>query len=231
MKPECTLKLKEVAKDVYYITARTQYELTSTFMRLQEFYESPYGEIRGNFFTHERYMDICAYGTKRSGKDIAFTYFQDWNGFNVPGEVFDEWVDIFNEHYLWDKEQALIDLIDEQNPDSWYYIIGTNLEGDHNDYDHELSHAMYYLNPEYTEEQTKNLGRLSERVRSQLKDYIMNYGYRIDVVDDEIIAYLSTNTMSETKDMMGGVTIPWRTILKFQEVFAEFKDSELDEDN
>ena len=232
MKPECTLEVTEIAEGVLHVEAETQYELASTFMRVQEFYESPYGEIRGHFFTHERYMDICAYGEKRSAQDqVVFSYLEDWNGFNVPGKVFDKWARLFKEHYLWDKEKELIKRINEKATTSAYYVIGTHKEGAHNDFDHELSHAWYYLDSKYKQKQHKNLNKLSSKVREQLKDHIMGDGYTLEVVEDETIAYLATNTMTETKDMMNKVRVPWTTVYKFQKTFVDFKEEKLDDDS
>lgn len=39
---------------------KNQYECCSSFMRLQEFYESPFKEIRGRFFKLDQFMDVYA---------------------------------------------------------------------------------------------------------------------------------------------------------------------------
>src|SRR5882757_828898 len=70
----------KVADGIYLLRFKTQYELTSTFLRVQEHYESP--EFHGRIFSLEQYMDWYAeqYGN--------FTYYQDWSGFNVPSTAF-----------------------------------------------------------------------------------------------------------------------------------------------
>lgn len=232
MKPECTLEVKEIAKGILHVSAKTQYELASTFLRVQEYYESPYGQIRGQYFTHEKYMDICAYGEKRSASDeIVFSYLEDWNGFNVPGNVFEEWASLFTEHYLWDKEKKLIELVYEAQNTPTFYVIGTHDEGHKGDFDHELSHAWYYLSKDYKEKMTKLANQLSKTARAQLKDNLMNDGYTAEVVDDEIIAYLTTNSMTETADMFGKVRIPWTKIYKLQEAFKKYKEKHFDNDS
>lgn len=230
MKPESTLEVTEVAEGVLHVNAKTQYEIASTFMRVQEFYESPYGEIRGQYFSHERYMDICAYGKKRSAADeIVFSYLEDWNGFNVPGHVFDEWAKLFEEHYLWDKEKQLIELIYEAQTTDAFYVIGTNNEGHKGDYDHELSHAWYYLDPEYKESMKKLVDKLSDKAKERITDQLMDDGYRDGVVTDETIAYLTTNNMIETEELFGKVRVPWTSILKIQKAFVKFKEEKIDE--
>ena len=232
MKPESTLEVTEVAEGVLHVSAKTQYEIASTFMRVQEFYESPYGEIRGQYFTHERYMDICAYGNKRSAADeIVFSYLEDWNGFNVPGHIFDEWVHLFSEHYLWDKEKKLIDLVYEKQSTNNFYVIGTNDEGATGDYDHELSHAWYYLDKKYKKKMVGLVKKLSKSAKEQIKDHLMDDGYRDGVVEDETIAYLTTNTMIEVEELFEKTRIPWTTVLKFQKAFAKFKEEKIDKND
>ena len=60
-------------------------------------------------------MSRDAYSSSRSGeKDVKFSYLEDWNGFNIPGNVFNKWVNLFSKDYLWEREKDLIDLVYEQ---------------------------------------------------------------------------------------------------------------------
>ena len=70
---------------IYILNFETQYELCMSFVRMQEFYESP--KFKGKYFTLEQYMD---YWSKEFGKG-SFTYPSVWNGFNLPGKVLAEW--------------------------------------------------------------------------------------------------------------------------------------------
>ena len=74
-----TASSKVVKHRIYLIQAATGYQLASTFLRFQEHYGSP--RFRGRRFTLEEYMDWYAaeYG--------GFTYFDDWEGFNIPSWV------------------------------------------------------------------------------------------------------------------------------------------------
>ena len=54
------MQFKKLRNDIILINAKDQYELASTFIRLQEFYESPFSEIKGHTFSMEEYMDIYA---------------------------------------------------------------------------------------------------------------------------------------------------------------------------
>jgi hypothetical protein len=67
------------AEGVYLLRSKTQYELASTFLRIQEHYESPF--FSGKIFSLEQYMDWCA---ARTG---SFTYYEDSSGFSVPSSA------------------------------------------------------------------------------------------------------------------------------------------------
>jgi hypothetical protein len=75
----------KIADGIYLLRFKTQYELTSTFLRVQEYYESP--RFQGRIFTLEQFMDWYAaqYG--------SFSYFEDWSGFNVPSTAFQPFFD------------------------------------------------------------------------------------------------------------------------------------------
>ncbi len=228
-----TLEVEEIADSVFHIIAETQYDVTSTFMRVQEFYESPFPEIRGHFFTHEQYMDMCAHKNDRSGSDeIVFSYFEDWAGFNVPGNIFNKWVTKFSKKGLWEKEQDLVDLVYDslEKKTNKFYVIGTYIDCESKTIDHELSHAWFYLDPEYKRTMLKLFRKLPVYAKKQLKRYLDSDGYTPEVFDDEIIAYLSTNQMTYTTKQFGKKKVPWDHVLKFQETFEEFKDEKLDDD-
>ena len=63
--------LTEIENNIYHVKFENQYQITSTFMRLQEFYESSHKNIKHHFFTVEEYMDIYA---KENGN---FSYYID----------------------------------------------------------------------------------------------------------------------------------------------------------
>lgn len=76
-------KLKEIYPKVFLVTMDNSYDLAMTFCRVQEFYESPYKEIRGKYFTMAEFQRLY---TMRRGSD-CFTYPSDWAGFNIPSQI------------------------------------------------------------------------------------------------------------------------------------------------
>ena len=224
-----TLSIDEITDDVFHIETETQYEIASTFMRVQEFYESSFKGIRGRFFTHEQFMDAYAQFEENGN----FTYFEETIGFNVPGKAFNKYVKLFSKHELWEKEQDLIDLIDDnlETKTDKFYIIGTYAKSDDKGViDHELSHAWYYLDPTYKRTMLKLVHKLPKTIKDQIGRHLKKEGYSSSVFNDEIIAYMATNPMTYTADMIKN-KIPWDKVLEFQLAFKEFKDEKIDEDN
>ena len=204
--------------NILLLKADNQYELTSTFWRLQEYYESP--KFRNKFPSIEEYMDWYAaeYGN--------FTYFTDWCGFNVPGNIVRKF---FKDtpYHLFEKEFKMYELIKKYiEGDEKFYLLGVYT--DDATLDHEYSHAFYHLFPKYKKEQSGLLNRLSASYRSQIGKNILEKGYHKSVLLDETIAYLSTNDMITTKDMSDDLSIPWAGILELQENFHKWKEDLID---
>lgn len=173
--------VKHPYTNIIHFEFDNQFELTSTMVRLQEFYESPYPEINGKYFELEKFMDMYAKDNKG-----RFTYFTDWAGFNVPGHIV---IKFMNMYYfnMREKEVKLINKIPFNilfAPK--FYIIATyrNL-----DYKHEYAHALYYINENYKKEIDKESVRLSPRVRESWKKKLKKWGYCDKVFMDELQAY------------------------------------------
>jgi len=190
-----TIKIKEILPKVLHVIIKDQYKLGMTFVRIQEFYESP--EFKGKYFTLEDYMDwYCGVPTLGNGD---FTYPTDWNGMNLPGSVMKQWLNVCadNFDYLRHKEIMLRDAItkhigDIDNIDQ-YYIIGTTGSKSAS-MDHEIAHAIYTLYPEYKKSCDSIISKFSTSFKKKLQSVLIDSGgYCKDVVPDEVQAYLSTS--------------------------------------
>jgi hypothetical protein len=166
---------QRVGPGIYLLRFKTQYELTSTFLRVQEHYESP--EFHGRVFSLEQYMDWYA------GRHGNFTYYQDWSGFNVPSAAFAPfYAGAFDP--LTDKEKRLLRLFARLR--GRFYVIGV-YEGRGSTLTHELAHALFFTDDEYR-----------RRVREAMRGYdtrklgrqIAKAGYAQHVIEDETQAYL-----------------------------------------
>jgi len=203
------MSIKEISPKVYLLTFDTQYDLCMTFVRIQEFYESP--EFRNKYFELEEYMDWWA---KNYGKG-SFDYRSRWTGLNVPGPVVCKWIEKVTLHNgeFRDKERQLLNRIlgyverttdfDEED-DSFrdIYVIAVHREGGSvsvKTLDHELAHAFYTLYPDYQESCDSLLEKIPAKVGSGAATKLLRMGYTSEVLRDELQAYFSTTDGRQKK--------------------------------
>jgi hypothetical protein len=165
----------KIAKGVYLLQFKTQYELAATFLRVQEHYESP--QFHGRIFTLEQYMDWYA---ARYGN---FTYYQDWAGFNVPSTAFQPFYDGRFDP-LTAKEKRLLGLF--KNLRERFYVIGV-YEGARSSLTHELAHALFFIDAGYREAVRAAMRGYNT---SALEKQLTKAGYARHVIPDEVQAYL-----------------------------------------
>jgi hypothetical protein len=211
--------LKEIYPRVFLITMDNSYDLAMTFCRAQEFYESPYKEIRGKNFNMVEFQRLY---TMRRGES-CFTYPQDWCGFNIPSNV------IYNLYYsnnIKDLNQYdavfhnILEKIGTSGHDNQYryYLIGAGT-GDERTKNHEVAHAFYYLHPPYKREMNKAIKQINKHLYNKITNFLLNTGYTKKVIDDEIQAYFATGD-SYLRD--NGIKIPQNITKKFKKVFEEY---------
>lgn len=166
----------KVADGIYLLRFENQYELTSTFLRVQEHYESP--QFHGRIFTLEQYMDWYV------AENGAFTYYQDWSGFNVPSTAFEPFYDGKFDP-LTSKEKRLLGLF--KNLQGRFYVIGIYDGGKKGTLTHELAHALFFIDEGYRK-------AVREAMRgydtSSLERQLIKAGYARHVVVDEVQAYI-----------------------------------------
>ena len=186
-------------KAIFHIEFDTQYQVTSTMARVQEYYESPYKEIRNNVFSLERFLDV--YG--QSGK---FDYFTSWAGFNIPGYIFIDWEDKFSKIGFLDKEHKLLNLLEGEKYKSLdkFYVIATHKED--SALEHELAHALFYLDSKYEESVLKVINNMSGEFVKEMTDILISRGYCDSklIIKDEINAFMSTSDCGEFNATMSG---------------------------
>jgi len=180
-----------VAKsNIYLVIAPSQYILAATFMRFQEYHESP--EFKGRIFTVEEYMDWYA---KTYGN---FTYFEDWHGFNIPAHAFDPFL---SQKFspLTKKELILIDKLHEASFDLLNgYVIGLT---DRDVYrgstlEHEYVHGLLATDEHFRNEMSAVIARYHW---APIGKILEEMGYDKSVWLDEAIAYFVTGLTKEFK--------------------------------
>lgn len=190
---------------LFHCQFETNHDLTMTFVRLQEFYESPNPKIRGKYFTFEEYVDWYA----RTQGEGNFTYLTDWTGFNVPGNVVQNFaIEIDDREDVRDRELRLFNALAHAGVDVWqedvdpFYVIGTTLDCPLDTVDHEVRHAIYYLEEGYRREITQEIKR---KKLAGLYKALDTLGYARKVHIDEAQAYILTgldeDTMKETQEI------------------------------
>lgn len=171
---------------------KTQKELALAFCRVEEYYEGN-DKVRGKFLTLESFIDAFM---KDDGK---LDYFHYWTGFNIPGNIFTEWSQKnMSDRTIWEYElaQEVSRKIDFTKP---YYVIGGK-KGDMEVIDHELAHALYFMNSEYRAEMEELNYRFYKLVRSEYSKMVKKLkkmGYGDNVIKDEVQAYMSTSGKKE----------------------------------
>jgi hypothetical protein len=174
------LKLKKQPYNSVWISADSQKELGETFIRFQEYYESPSRKYRNKIFT---LGDIKNYYSLQYGADL---YSDLWIGFNFPSSV------------LIPFKQGLFDPLTSQEKEllgslkyrhDTFYIIGAQ---NNSTLRHELSHAMYGYDAKYKNE-IDNFISKNKKYFTKVSKYIIKKGYDKSVLNDELQAYITDN--------------------------------------
>jgi hypothetical protein len=149
-------------------------DLAFHFMRFQEHYESP--GFKGTLFSWAQY--VAWYKRVRG----AFSYADDWGGFNLPGTILTPFRQgAFDP--LTRRERALLQALAAVRPQD--YVIGT-LDDDPEALAHELAHAFWHLDGAYrAQAQAILAGGDYTRQHARLAE---GEGYDPMVYDDEIQA-------------------------------------------
>jgi hypothetical protein len=162
------IKKQKVLDHIYLLDFKDPLELSKTFLRFQEHYESP--KYRGKTFTLKEFK---AWYSEAFGEG-RFTYHYDWNGFNIPSYVLKAFYEIF------------------KSVEEPFYVIGVS-KGDKTTIQHETAHGLFYTNEAYKAKVLKVLDSLD---LSKFKKELRHLGYCNAVLLDEINAYMLDNRKS-----------------------------------
>lgn len=201
------MSVRFITPQILHVDMGTMYELGSLFIRMQEFYECPNDKFRGKYFTMDQYMDWYA----SNNEDGQFTYFEDWAGFNIPGDVLIKFHRTF--HDLRPKEMDLFDHLKDfvLNNDKNFYVIGS-YAAKQSTVAHELRHAFYYLNDSYRRQCEDIFKTIPESVMESVTEHLLDIGYSDIVVPDETQAYFGSEdveSLSERFNLTEDEVRPW----------------------
>jgi hypothetical protein len=193
--------LTEIKDGIFLVEFDNATDLAMTFLRYQEYYESPNPKFKGKKFT---IIDFIEWYSKNNGD--LFTYPRDWAGFNIPMNVVFEVqssypgngpITDFNKYDELMKQIVLKIEKKKGNKGNGYraigknYIIGT-LKGKSDVMKHELAHGFYHVYPFYKTDMDKLYSKLSIKSKKELDSKFKAMGYHKSVWKDEAQAYLST---------------------------------------
>ena len=174
-----------ITDSIILLTFENQYDITSTLLRFQEFYESP--KFQGTLFTLAEFKD---WYTKEKG---SFSYYSDWNGFNFPSTVLTKFNEgLFNP--LSESEEKILSLLQEEK--GCFYVIGIHKQGKPDTLIHEIGHALFFTNVEY---RNQVLIQIDKYDLSQLTLWLKESGgYADSVINDELHAYSLASDKDES---------------------------------
>lgn len=174
------MKIEKITDQIIHVIMPTQRELAEMFLRFQEHYESPNNDFRNNIFTLGQYRQ---WYSKENG---AFTYYEDWNGFNIPSRVFEPFTKgLFDP--LTPAETKLVEAFGSRTDK--FYVIGTHKEDETQAMEHEICHGLFYLKDDYRKQVLKELAK-HITYDHQLIKWLGNNGYTSEVFYDECNAYI-----------------------------------------
>lgn len=181
--------ITEISENVLLLRFPSQYELCSTMLRPQEFRESCYPVVRYRYFPLELYMDLYA-----ADHGNQFTYFTDWNGFNLSDRDLRDFYIIFGER-LSEKERWLRAALDPYWGREKFYLIASHGDAlnDPELINHELCHAWFYLIPMFRAALTVTLAGITPEEWSLIRHDLGAMGYGDNVFEEEAACYLGTS--------------------------------------
>ncbi len=190
-------KVKKITDRIYQLSFNNRFDLTMTFMRFQEYYESP--KFRNKVFTLVEFMRWYSV-TYGSG---VFSYTIDWNGFNIPAIKIKELMDRLVEEGLVEDfteyDLLMFGIIHKiyQKVGDWnFYLLGIH-GNDAATADHELCHGIFWTNKIFRDDVIKLVGNLPKKVSNHLMAVLKSRGYCSNVFTDEINAYMATGLIKK----------------------------------
>ncbi len=173
-----------VTDQIHLLIFDTQKDVSLTFLRFQEFYESP--KFRGKIFSLDEFKKWYVQNSPNGQKTNEFTYYSDWNGFNIPSSVLQPFYESKFDP-LSEQESRFLERF--KNKPGPFYVIGVHKATKNlNAYlQHEVAHGLFFTDKNYRNKILKLLSQFDlEPIREELRS---KAGYHEQVLDDEVHAY------------------------------------------
>jgi len=171
------IKKKKITDKIFLLEFENQFEIASTLLRFQEYYESP--KFKGKVFALEEFKEWYS-----SVKGEEFSYYTDWNAFNFPSFILKPFYEGKFDPLTEGEKQILESFKDEKEE---FYVIAIYKEY-RMALKHEISHALMYANENYKKGVMEILSKYdTQEIKAELKS---KEGYHEDVLDDEVHAWI-----------------------------------------
>jgi len=201
----------KITDKIHLLTFRNQSDITSTFLRFQEHYESP--NFRGKFFSLDEFKQWYIKTSPKGIESGEFTYYSDWNGFNIPSYILKPFYDgKFNP--LSEAEEKLLEIFKKEV--GIFYIIGIyqGTKKANQLLNHEIAHGLFYTDDNYRADVLQLLSQFDiDTIKEELRS---KAGYHEEVLDDEVQAY-SIDSVSNLK-----TPIPEKLSMELKKVYEKY---------
>ena len=163
---------------IYFISFPNQCLMAKTFLRPQEFFESP--RFRGEVFSLDEYKSWY----RSVHEHGEFSYYFDWAGFNLPSCVLKPFLDGSFGALSTCEEALFAPLRAVRGP---FYVIATSAAEGSSTLRHEIAHALYFTNEHYRNAADAIVASID---RAPLERFLKRLGYHSARWADEMHAYL-----------------------------------------
>ena len=216
------MKCKKLGKQLLLFKFKTQKEITMTFFRMEEYYESP---IKGLYQNKFNVFDFLNESMDDDGK---IDYFSKWIGFNIPGHSIKDWSELHCPNYTPKEMEVLNHINSKVDVSQPFYIIAAK-EGNTDVMDHEIAHALFYLEKGYKARMSGlnlHFKQHWPKQHKKVQDWLKKMGYNKSVFTDETQAYMSTSNKKELTKKFGFTSTEYaemnRVLREFRMVLQEY---------
>lgn len=201
------MKTNVIFPQLLHLEFETQKEQTLTMFRVQEYYESNKPNLKGKVF------DAFTFLHEMMDDEGNIDYFSYWDGFNIPGHVFEDWKAEVSYIFTDYEKKLYAEVMKSVDTNKPYYIITCCID-DSDTLEHEIAHALYYLNTEYTKEVTNLIADTLEDLKIKVFERFDEMGYAQNVYNDELNAWLATSKKKDLRDNLGILMSEYKSEIK-----------------